>query len=373
LSLSAAGQALDAASHVAHRAFLRMRAGLLAAGLALAAGILPAAASPMMLSAGPEKDDQAVAPTGRPVSTVDRVLQLLGFGRGDDVQLDPETLRAAMLNDPSQEGLRAVARSLRESDELRNVLGTTIGLRDTGLAGNARDTERPVLDIADADAAVDPRSAGREPALQAARETQEAGADPEIGDERNPQRRRRQPEAGQVLDPNLIEDEGPTLRTVLRSFIRVRRPETRRHSRTVSEALSDGEADVEDTGLNLGERLLDSRMLGEALRSVVTPTAFYDVDNSFAVFGEGRFALELDLSSDLGSVTLSERASGASLSVPIDREGPSKATQERRQEVEIIQTLYEFLRSATGVSLMIISGVMLVMFALLRFAVSLRR
>lgn len=310
-------------------------------------------------------------------ASTDIAFQLQGGSVSAGAGLDLAAMQGAPLFDPAEEGLQAVAQSLRDSATVRQVLGATVGLRDNRAPPDPRDEAAGGVLVADALGPTDARSGIVEPLRDTERQAQDAGQQPGGKDRKSPPRKA--PQRGQsddVLDTSLVQQDGPTLRTVLRSLVRVRKPAERRKPRTVADSISDAAADVIDDGLSLGERLLDSQMLGEAVRTIITRPADYEIDNSFSILGHGKFEMELDLSADLGEVSLSERTSGTSVSMALEPKLTYDTEERRRppqEKIDLMQIISNFVRSATGVSLIIISGILLLVLGMFRFAMVLRR
>lgn len=315
-------------------------------------------------------------------TSADLVRRLLGMTSSDELGLDAAAMESALQLDPAEAGLQAVAQTLRDSATLRQVLGSAAMLREdqTGPAargpgaGNALDAEAV---------------GGADPRLGLAAGTAQGGpGDPTAaaaagtgtnGRERGQAQRRTQPQEASdgMLDAALVQDDGLSMRTVLRSYVRVRRGDERQQSRGAAQSIADAAIDVADDGLSLGERLLDSRMLGDAMQNLVTRPAAYQLDNSFSVLGYGQFEMELDLASDLGGVTVSEHTTGVSVSVPLEPKplpDPDQPQEKPRGDrVDPVILILNFLHSETGVTLMIISGVLVILLGMFRFAMGLRR
>jgi len=284
----------------------------------------------------------------------------------DDMALDPSGLEAALLLDPSEESREAITQSLQESDLVRDMLGSTLAISGPGqtlASQTAGDTGLAVDDPGSADA-------GPGPALPAPIRPAAATGAPVPP----PAPRELRPPEEQD-DVALVQDDGLTLRTVARSIVTVRHPDPHQPAQTVTQSVATAANDVNNENFGLSERLLDSRMLGDMLQTVVRPYATYEPDNSFSIFGQGRFEMELDLSSGLGNINLTEASTGASVSMPLD-EPPSYGDDPQPKQVEHIDLLdivLNFLSSATGVFMMILAGCVAILFAMLRFALGLRR
>ena len=339
--------------------------------VALGLAFTPAGASPLLPSTAPP----AAVATGPNSGSLGELLPLSEPGkpvsisrpRPESAALDPVTFQAGLLLDPDQEGLQAVALSLKESAALRRVLGSVIAVNDfarppAALPGAFDGRHGVALDgLSDRASGPEPQGLG-----QPDRPATQTGA---------PQRRaaRRQSSPVELVDPSFAEDQGPTLRTVLHSLATIRRPAPRQQPRSAAQAVADAASDAYDGGFSLDEHILDSRMLGQALLKVVRPSSVYG-DNSFSILGAGRFELALDLSSSIQTVNLSEQSSGASLSVPLDRGQPNpQATgRDAPQQIDLLTLLLNLFNSTTAKVLISIGIALVIGLGMFHFALNLR-
>jgi hypothetical protein len=379
---------LDAA-HPAPQQRGRARARCLGWATIMWLALAPAAAlaAPLLQTQEPDRDtakpaaaagDTAGGWNSSSETSADLVRRLLGMSSSDELGLDAAAMESALQLDPAEAGLQAVAQTLRDSATLRQVLGSAAALREDDAGSAARGPGPGNAVEADAINGGDPRlglSGAGAGGPGAAAVSGAVTGERNRGSAQSRAQPQQQPDG--MLDAGLVQDEGPSLRTVLRSYARVRRGDERQRSHSAAQSISDAAEDVADDGLSLGERLLDSRMLGDAIQALVTRPAAYQLDNSFSVLGYGRFEMELDLTSDLGGVTVSEHTTGVSLSVPLEAKPPSDADQPppqlRSDRVDPMIVLLNFLHSETGITLMIISVVLLVVLGMFKFAMGLRR
>ena len=110
--------------------------------------------------------------------------------------------------------------------------------------------------------------------------------------------------------------------------------------------------------------------LGEALAAVVQPIVTLDGSQGFSVLGEGQF--ELETSSDVREISVSELSTGLSASVPL-RMGPPAAPQKQPQKIDLVAFAVDFLVSPTGTLATITLSVVLLIWAMTRVALAIRR
>jgi hypothetical protein len=341
----------------------------------LAVGAGRSAAAPLLHSDAPERSAAALqAPQITATANGwDSVLsgvkaefgRLKGLSLSGEARAETVTSGENLPADPGEEGLQAIAQSLRDSVVFRQILAPTVGLRDRGTP-DARDAAEGVLSATDALTTGSAGSGLAAPGTGDADGQAGSSARPNANPRQAPQARAQQRgRTDDVLDPTLTQDDGPTLRTVLRSFVRVRHGEERQRSPSVAQSVADAAGEAGDDGLSLGERLLDSRLLGNAVQAVITQPGFYDGDNSFSLMGHGRFDMELDLSADLAGVSVSEVSSGSTVSVSLDAkptnafDEPPTPPQGPREHVDVYQLISGFMQTTTGMAAIIITIVML--------------
>lgn len=321
--------------------------------------------APQIVAAVPEPSSGIQALVPRTEKVIENLPLVVPARYG--LALDASGMEAALLLDPSEEGREAVAQTLQESALVRRILGSTLAIIQPGPTLQPRSATDGESELA----VDDPGSAGASSTLPApARPTAAGGA------AAPPRATRQRPPPDTIEDVSLVQDDGPTLRTVARSLISVRRPEPRQQKKqTVVQSVATAADDLTTESFSLTERLLDSRMLGDVLQTVFRPYATYGPDNSFSILGQGRFELELDFSSGLGNINVAEATTGASLSVTL--ETPLAHDEEVRpklqESIDIIGIVLNFLSSATGMFMMILAGCLFLLFAMFRFALGLRR
>jgi hypothetical protein len=281
----------------------------------------------------------------------------------DEGEPELASFAPALLLNPAEEGRQAAAQSLTDSSIVRQVLGNTVGLRDDLLApegggpalGNSFTASPPAMN------ANLPEPFGNR-APQGRASAARRGAAPD----------RAAPE--EVTDAATVEDDGPTLRTVMRSIVAVRHADDRSRPRSIAQSVTDATQDVGDGGLDLGERLLDSRMLGDVVQTLVRPNDDPDRGPSFSILGHGRFDFQLDLSGDSGGISVAEQSSGVTASVPFERDISSEANTPRRsaEKINLVDLAIDFVTSATGMSLIIVMGIVLIVVGSFRIVIMLR-
>jgi hypothetical protein len=259
-------------------------------------------------------------------------------------QPDPTTLAVAS---PSERGLSAILEALRDDDVSSQILRANAALRDM----------QPVLGPGDED--------DRAPALASdALDHTAARPDATAKDDVS------QPFTASVSPDRVVEmtADGASLRDEARALLKVRRKESEAHARAVADA-----ADWADdsAGLSLGDRLLDSRLLGEALASAVQLKLSISGDTTFSVFGQGQF--ELDLSSDTRTITVSELTTETSFTLPTQDDQGFPAPRQPHEKIDLLQIALNFLTTPAGTLLTITASVLLLIYGMVRAAMMLRR
>ncbi len=284
----------------------------------------------------------------------------------DSLALNTSAMEAALVLDPAEEGREAVTQTLQESDAVRRILGSTLAIGVPGATSQPQTA--PDSDNDGGLAVNDPGFADGASVLPATTRSSAPGAAPR----RAAQQR---PDPMAMHDVTLVQDDGPTLRTVAKSIVSVRRPDQRQQPQTVTQSVASATDDVSSANFSLSEQLLDSRMLGDALQTVVRPTAAYGLDNSFSIFGQGRFELQLDLSATMGSINFTEASTGASLSVPLEDRvtGSEKVRTDPPVKLNVVEVVVNFLTSTTGIFMSFIAGGLFLLLAMFRAALAVRR
>ena len=275
----------------------------------------------------------------------------------DAALVPPDPMAASASRAPNEGGLRAILEALHDDALLRQILQANAALRDEHPALGPGDDDEGArvaplgfepLDPAEARAAsseIKVASAATQQALPAAA-TVVIGAD-------------------RMVDPTA---EGNSLRDEVRALMKVQRKDTRARARSITEATDD----VDDfAGFSLGDRLLDSRLLGEALSSVVQRTRSIAGDTTFSVFGQGQF--ELDLATDTRAMTVSELTTGASFTLPTPDDQLPAVARQPHVKIDVLQLAWDFLTTPAGTLLMITAGMLFLVLGMARCAAMMRR
>jgi hypothetical protein len=254
------------------------------------------------------------------------------------------TDQQALLLEARNLGLAALAEGMRDDPEIRDIL------RDV----------MPVVDLAQLANDIDDRS---DPAqLQPAAA---AGAQPTAARDRSDVTR----DPG-VDDPavELDEDGGLSLRQVLHSIA----SPSKRIGGGSGRSSDDGDdVDDDDDGSgSLTSRLLESRFLGAAMEHVIEVNS---IDNSFSVFGVGRFELSLG---DNHNFILTDMSNNVTVDVgqdaapdPVQHQFHSAPSD----KIDIVGLLVGYLLSPTGVFVSICGGTFLFLWSTVRMAARLMR
>ena len=177
---------------------------------------------------------------------------------------------------------------------------------------------------------------------------------------------------GRAVDP---PQDGLTLRQFLGSLATRQRKQAGEPTTDGATAITDeGEYLADDNddevGFSLGDRLLDSRMLAEALQGFVERNIDGSLETSFSIFGQGRFVL--DVSDNLGSIGLSERSTGISATL-VARGDERRPGPEPEQKIDVVLLVLDFLSTPTGTLVTIVGGLLLGLWGMARCIGALRR
>ena len=254
------------------------------------------------------------------------------------------TVQKSLSHESRDMGLATLAEGMRDDPDIKQILRDVLSsiepfdvTRDLDGRGDPMQAQLA--------AATDPRAA---PA--AARERSGAARNPDIAD------------AAVELD----EDGRLSLRQVLHA---IASPAKRIKAR--SRGSQDGNDDVDDDdggGFDLTSRLLESRFLGEAMEHVIELNS---IDNSFSIFGVGRFEPEVGADS---SFVLTDLTSSFSLTLSPD--GPPDDGSRPRPagpKIDLVAVVLGVLESPTGVLTSIFAGTLLMLWSTMRLAALLRR
>jgi hypothetical protein len=261
---------------------------------------------------------------------------------GEDTQTDP-----ALGLPPLEAAFTTLSDSLHENVALRQLLGSTLEIRELGPYADLR-PEIEGNDLSDGN-----RSG-----------TQTLADDP------------RHPDSEVAGSSTALSSEGVTLQVAARSLVNVRGPKARKPPRTASEGVVDAADDIEDDdddALGLSERLLDSRMLGDALLTIIQRSTYFESGNEFSILGAGQF--ELDLTSDLQGFSLFEYSTGVTTNVAVDLTGliPGDPRAKAKERLDILLLAVNFVKTPTGSLLSIITTVFLLVLGMVRVATATRR
>jgi hypothetical protein len=248
----------------------------------------------------------------------------------------------ALLLEANNMGLAALAEGMRDDPEIREIL------RDV----------MPVVDLAqlmsDINNHGDPAqlqvtaASGTKPT--AARGRNEAGRDPGFQD----------------TAVELDENGRLSLRQVLSS---VASPSTRT-GRASGRSPGDEDDSDDDGGGSLTSRLLQSRFLGATMEHVIEVNS---VDNSFAVFGVGRFELSLGENHNLILTDLSNNVSLDLSPDPVPDSTQRLSRSSPDEKIDSFKLLLDYLLTPTGVFMSICGGTFLFLWSTVRMAARLLR
>lgn len=191
------------------------------------------------------------------------------------------------------------------------------------------------------------------------------GAAPAADEAPGAERRKTAGARGFELDADAADDGGLTAGTVLRALASKRRGKDGDNGTALdAEELDAGD----DAGPSLSGLILDSRFLGAMLESAIT----YDsADDTFSVFGLGRFELGLD--PDDTTLTITETTSNVSLTLDIsDRSNgggrPDAPGGPKITEKDIIDRILGYAESPTGILVEILAATVLLLWTTIRVA-----
>jgi hypothetical protein len=125
----------------------------------------------------------------------------------------------------------------------------------------------------------------------------------------------------------------------------------------------------DDDYVNLGQRVLDSRTLGEALAAMVQPVVTAQGTQGFSVLGAGQF--ELETSSDVRDISISDVSMGISVSMPLHSGPPPQKEESHR--IDLVVFVANFLATPTGTLASISFGIVFLVWAMTRVALAMRR
>ena len=260
--------------------------------------------------------------------------------------------RSGLPVDSIDEGMHQVARSLEEDDGLQRILRSTAALRTPEpLVGTARygaasaaaafalpNGQDERVGLAPEQVPVEPQRTFGAAAAPAPR-LPPAAADP----------------VRTAAGTEIAATDGETLRDALRGLVA-------RPGGTSGQAASFARGDG-NSGFDLGEDALESRVLGETLNLFVSPTDSADFEPSFSLFGLGRFSI--DASGALGSIEISEFSSGLSLSLRDRTNAPSERAN-TPDLYEIYEAIWSFLVTPAGTLSVIFGTILLVVWGTAR-------
>src|ERR1700679_1189900 len=152
----------------------------------------------------------------------------------------------------------------------------------------------------------------------------------------------------------------------------MRRLDTRRGpSAGQGQDIGDASAELanEDDDNGLGQRLLESRLLGEAFDTFVQRNNGA-VDGAFSILGQGQFML--DVEGDSHQVSVMDSSTGLSAKVAL-RDPERTAPRDPPQKFDFVGAILGFLGTATGTLTAITGGVLLLVWGTVKVATSLKR
>ena len=299
------------------------------------------------------------------------------FGNGDADDWNLDTLKSlnaqfATSVDPVALAEGTVLESLKQDEELRQVVVTTTALRTIEPISASPGSTYSALQSAELGSATsrsDQSDGTPSPSAQA-----QARAD------RHPASAaaRPVPRETQSVDVDEVSlnepPDGATLDQALRSIVTKKAGTKPNSAATAISSATDDMDSADDEDVVLGDGVLDSRALAEALQAIVQPVVMVDGSQGFSILGQGQF--ELQLSNDLTTVSFSELSTGVSITVPTgqpqhDQEAPPQGKEEHK--ITLVAYALNFIRTPTGTLAMITAGVLVLVWAMTRLAVAIRR
>jgi hypothetical protein len=313
------------------------RAARVPLGIAIAMCCVPPDASASILEV-----NDGVQPVGRHQNE-----RAAAAGEFDGIFVSAERAPAQSADVAASElGLAAIAEAMRADAAIKEILRDILPPVTSALL--ARD--------------VDERGEQSQFQIEGAAEPKSAAA---------ASRARRSSARNTEIEDAAIETDGsgaPSLRQVLHA-IAVPAPTGRAQT---SEVLGDQDGDDDDArpGFDLTSRLLESRVLGEAMEHIIEVDS---VDNSFSIFGAGRFEFQIG-GADHGFV-LTDLTSNFSIDLSPTSSPDAMPRQPRAAvpKIDVLAIMLGFLESATGTITSIFAGTLLLLWSTMRIAARLRR
>jgi hypothetical protein len=269
--------------------------------------------------------------------------------------------------DPVGLGVGAVTETLRQNAALRQVVANTTALHSVAPEGSA-----PAGDIATE--TLQSQELGPETGQAELSNLNHARGNSPSDRKRAADSGRNDPHAPGSIDLEEVtlddQPDGERLRQMLHSIV------SRRHDEpnSAAQAINDTAADEPDSDddVDLGDRVLDSRTLGEALNAFVQPIVTVNGTKGFSILGQGQF--ELDTSSDLHDVSVSELSSGISLTMPLqDGNQPRQPAHKGNERVDFLLIALNFVSTPTGTLMAITVGILVLVWGMSRVALAIRR
>jgi hypothetical protein len=270
--------------------------------------------------------------------------------------------------DPVELGAGVVTETLRQDSNLRQVVAVTTALStvDGVTSSQAGETATASLQnaelgattgqsvLSDTDGSRTELGPDGKRATASAQPTQPTAESPEVEDSALDA----QPDSG-----------GLSLRDALRSLVTKKRDYQNPTATAIAETASDLSETADDDFIDVDDRVLDSRTLGEALAAMVQPVVTAKGAQGFSVLGAGQF--ELETSSDVRDISISEASTGLSASMPL-RTGLAPPPKEP-QRIDLFVFAANFLATPTGTLASITFGIMFLVWAMTRVALAIRR
>jgi hypothetical protein len=271
--------------------------------------------------------------------------------------------------DPVELGVSVVAETLKQDSYLRQVVAVTtaLGTVEAVNSSQAAETANASLQNAELGSATGQSELDRTGGPRADQDRNGDGAESTT---RPTQRKADSIDVEEAAVNDQPDTGGLSLRDALRSVV-TKKPDAQNSTAT---AIAETARDISNTAsdddfVNLGDRILDSRTLGEALAAVVQPVVTAQ-GQGFSVLGEGQFQLET--SSDVRNVSISEVSTGLSVSMPLHPDLP-QPTQQRTQRVDLVVFAANFLASPMGTLASISVGILFLVWAMTKVALAIRR
>jgi hypothetical protein len=278
--------------------------------------------------------------------------------------------------DPVELGAGAVVETLKQDPHLRQVVAATTALGTLEAVSESQAVETASVSLQNAELGSPAGQSGLsgQPGLYGPPVTRPDWA----GNSKRPDATA--PITQRTVEPIDVDEaaltdqpdtSGLSLKEALRSVVTKKRSYQGATATAIAETAGDiSETTSDDDFIDLGDRVLDSRTLGEALAALVQPVVTAQGSQAFAILGEGQF--ELDTSSGVQDMGISEASTGLSVSVPL-RAGLQPPPPKPQQRMDLVVIAANFLATPTGTLASISFGILILVWAMAKVALAIRR